>query len=258
MKPARCLLLTVFLVLLLAGFLQAGESRLVFQTSTLQALMDGVYDGDLTYNELARHGNFGIGTFNALDGEMIGLDGKFFQIRSDGRVAPVGGDMRTPFAEVTFFNPNRTHILKKPLTYQQLTDFITRLLPSANLLYAIKIKGFFPYIKARSVPRQHKPYPPLVEVTKKQSVFEFTNIKGLIVAFRYPPYLAGVNLAGYHCHFISADRQHGGHLLDCRVEGAMVAVDTIPNFYLQLPASQEFFKTDLSKEKQQELEKVEK
>lgn len=259
MRCVRSLFPAFLLALVLAGSLHAAESRQVFQTSTLQALMDGVYDGDLTYNELARHGNFGIGTFNALDGEMIGLDGKFFQIRSDGQVSPVPGNMRTPFAEVTFFNANRTQRLGKPLTYQELTDFITRLLPSSNLLYAIKIEGFFPYVKARSVPRQHKPYSPLVEVAKKQSVFEFTNVKGVIVAFRYPQYLAGVNMAGYHCHFISADRQHGGHLLDCRVEGgAAVAVDTIPNFYLRLPESQEFLGKDLTKEKQHELEKVEK
>jgi acetolactate decarboxylase len=219
--------------------------------------MDGVYDGDLTYTELARHGDFGIGTFNALDGEMIGLDGKFFQIRSDGRVSPVAGDMRTPFAEVTFFKADGTHMLEKPLTYRQLTDYISKLLPSPNLLYAIRIEGFFPYVKARSVFRQQQPYPPLVEVAKKQSVFEFTQVKGVIVGFRYPQYLAGVNMAGYHCHFISADRQHGGHLLDCRVEGATVAIDTIPNFYLRLPQSQEFLGKDLTKEKQHELEGVE-
>jgi acetolactate decarboxylase len=148
-------------------------------------------------------------------------------------------------------------MLEKPLTYRQLTDYISKLLPSPNLLYAIRIEGFFPYVKARSVFRQQQPYPPLVEVAKKQSVFEFTQVKGVIVGFRYPQYLAGVNMAGYHCHFISADRQHGGHLLDCRVEGATVAIDTIPNFYLRLPQSQEFLGKDLTKEKQHELERVE-
>jgi acetolactate decarboxylase len=257
MRSVRCLFLTFLLALVLAGSLHAAGSGLLFQTSTLQALMDGVYDGDLTYNELARHGDFGIGTFNALDGEMVGLGGKFYQIRSDGRVYPVDRSMKTPFAEVTFFKANQTHMLEKPLTYRQLTDYITTLLPSPNLLYAIRIEGFFPYVKTRSVPRQDKPYPPLAEVAKKQSVFEFTKVEGVIVAFRYPQYLAGINLAGYHCHFISADRQRGGHLLDCRVEGATVAVDAIPNLYLRLPETQAFLRQDLSKEKKHELEKVE-
>ncbi len=258
MRSVRSLFLAFLLVLVLAGPLPAAESRVLFQTSTLQALMGGVYDGDLTYGQLARHGNFGLGTFNALDGEMIALNGKFYQVRSNGRVYPVKPSMKTPFAEVTFFKANRTYLLKQPLTYRQLTDYITTLLPSPNLIYAIRIEGFFPYVKIRSVPRQGKPYPPLAEVAKKQSVFELSKVKGVIVAFRYPQYLAGVNLAGYHCHFISADRRHGGHLLACRVERATVAVDVIPDLYLRLPETKAFLRQDLSQEKTPELKKVEK
>jgi acetolactate decarboxylase len=258
MRPVRCLFPAFILALCLVGSLHAAQkSHQIFQTSTLQALMDGVYDGDLTFEELARHGDFGLGTFNGLDGEMIGLNGKFYQIRNDGRVTPVARTMKTPFAEVTFFKTTETHQLKKPLTYRQLTDYITTLLPSPNLLYAIKIEGFFPYVKTRSVPRQHKPYPPLAEVAKNQAVFEFANVKGVIVAFRYPQYLSGVNLAGYHCHFITADRRGGGHLLDCWVKGATVAVDTISKLDLRLPETEEFMRTDLTKERQNELEKIE-
>jgi acetolactate decarboxylase len=70
-------------------------------------------------------------------------------------------------------------------------------------------------------------------VAKKQSEFEFTNIKGVIVAFRYPQYLGGINLAGYH-HFITADRQGVGHL---RLPGGedTLALHTIPNLDLRLP-----------------------
>jgi acetolactate decarboxylase len=257
MRSVRCLFLASLLVLALAGSLPAAESRLLYQTSTLQALLGGDYDGDLTYRQLARHGDFGIGTFNALDGEMIGLNGKFYQIRSNGRVYPVTPSMKTPFAEVTFFKASQTHHLEKPLTYRQLTDYINTLLPSPNLLYAIRIEGFFPYVKTRSVPRQKKPYPPFTDVTKKQSMFEFTRVRGVIVGFRYPQYLSGVNPAGYHCHFISADRRHGGHLLDCRVEQATVAIDAIPDLNLRLPETKAFLRQDLSTEKKHEIEKVE-
>jgi acetolactate decarboxylase len=257
MKYVRSLFLAFLLALVLTGLLRGAESQTLFQTSTLQALMNGVYDGDLTFSALARHGDFGIGTFNALDGEMIGVDGIFYQIKSNGRVSSVAGSMKTPFAEVTFFKANWTHMLEKPLSYQELTHYITKLLPSPNLLYAIKIEGFFPYVKARSVPRQPKPYLPLAQVARQQAVFEFTRVKGVIVAFRYPAYLAGVNLAGYHCHFLTADRQGGGHLLDCRVEGATVAVAAVPALELRLPETREFLRTDLSTEKPHELEKVE-
>jgi acetolactate decarboxylase len=220
--------------------------------------MAGVYDGDLTFQSLARHGDFGLGTFEALDGEMIALDGAFYQIKADGRVSPVAGSMKTPFAQVTFFKPGRTHMIEMPLTYQQLLAYVDRLLPSHNLPYAIRVEGLFTSVKTRSIPRQQKPYPPLAQAAKKQAVFELANVKGVIVAFRYPAYLAGVNMPGYHCHFITADRRAGGHLLDCRVEGATVAVDALANFCLRLPDSQEFLQSDLAGDRRHELEKIEK
>ena len=257
-KSRRALVLALCLAFCLtAGALQAGEPRRLFQTSTLQALMAGVYDGDLTFQALARHGDFGLGTFDALDGEMIALDGTFYQVKANGRVSPVAGSMTTPFAEVTFFKAGRTHMIDMPLNYQQLLDYVDRLLPSSNLPYAIRIDGLFTSVKTRSVPRQQKPYPPLAQAAEKQAVFELTNVKGVIVAFRHPAYLAGVNMPGYHCHFITADRRAGGHLLDCRVEGATVAVDALPNLFLRLPDSQEFLKSDLTGDRRHEMEKVE-
>lgn len=258
MKSRRSLVLALCLALCLgAAPLHAAETRRLYQTSTLQALMAGVYDGDLTFQELAQHGDFGLGTFDALDGEMIALDGAFYQIKADGQVYPVTGAMKTPFAAVTFFKAGWTHMIEMPLKYQQLLDYVTKLLPSPNLPYAIRIEGLFPYVKARSIPRQQKPYPPLAQAAEKQAVFELANVKGVIVAFRYPAYLAGINPLGYHCHFITADRRAGGHLLDCRVEGATVAVGALPNFFLRLPNSQEFLKSDLTGDRRHELEKVE-
>ena len=123
----------------------------------------------------------------------------------------------------------------------------SRLPPSPNLPYAIRIDGRFTSVKARSIPRQQKPYPPLAAAAEKQAVFELANVKGVIVAFRYPAYLAGVNMPGYHCHFITADRRAGGHLLDCRVEGATVAVDALANFFLRLPDTPGVFNVGLNR-----------
>jgi acetolactate decarboxylase len=258
MRSSRALVLAVCLAIGLgAASLHAAEPRGLFQTSTLQALMAGVYDGDLTFQELARHGDFGLGTFDALDGEMIALDGAFYQIKADGRVYPVTGGMKTPFAAVTFFKTDRTHLIEMPLNLRELLDYVTKLLPSPNLPYAIRIEGLFPHVKARSIPRQQKPYPPLAQAAEKQVVFDLANVKGVIVAFRYPAYLAGLNPLGYHCHFITADRRAGGHLLDCRVEGATVSLDALPEFFLRLPGNQEFLKSDLTGDRRPELEKAE-
>ena len=238
--------------------LQAADRPPLFQTSTLQALMGGVYDGDLTMQELARHGDFGLGTFDALDGEMIGLDGVFYQIKADGRVYPTTGAMKTPFAEVTFFKPATTITLPRSMTYKELTDHITGVRPTANLPYALRVEGVFSAVKVRSVPRQQQPYPPLAEVAKQQEVFELTNVRGVIVGFWHPAFLAGVNLAGYHCHFITADRRAGGHLLDCRVEQGSLALDPMAAFFLRLPQHQAFLQAELAGDYSRELEKVEK
>ena len=77
------------------------------QFSVIDALLAGNYDGSLTCGELRRHGDFGIGTFDALDGEMTVLDGVVYAIRSDGRVEKVADSETTPFATVTFFDSDR-------------------------------------------------------------------------------------------------------------------------------------------------------
>jgi acetolactate decarboxylase len=258
MKSKRALVLALCLAFsLAAGTFGAAEPGRLFQTSTLQALMAGLYDGDLTFQELARQGDFGIGTLDGLDGEMIALEGAFYQIKADGCVSSVPGSMKTPFAAVTFFKAGRTHMIEMPLNYQQLLDYIDKLLTSPNLPYAIRVEGRFTAVKTRSIPRQQKPYPPLAQAAQKQAVFELANVNGVIVAFRCPAYLAGVNMPGYHCHFITADRRAGGHLLDCQVEGATVAVNALPNFDLRLPENQEFLHTDLTGDRRRELERIE-
>lgn len=259
MKIARSLVLVLFLIGSIAfNSLEAAPRGVLFQYSTIQALMDGVYDGDLTYGELKQHGDFGIGTCNALDGEMIALDGKFYQVKADGVAYPVPDAMKTPFADVTFFKPEKTVRVSEPLNCQQLKTYLEKLLPSPNLIYALRIEGVFPYVKARSIPRQRQPYPPLVAAAKNQSIFEFHNVRGVMVGFWAPKYLAGVNVTGYHLHFITADRRAGGHLLDCRIENARVAMGQIGDFYLMLPKTAAFYERGLTRDREKEIGQVEK
>jgi len=189
---------------------------------------------------------------------MIGLEGKFYQITAQGLVNVVDDEMKTPFAVVTFFEPDRTVLLPGTLDYGKLEEYLDRLLPTKNIFYAIKIEGVFEYVKTRSVPRQNKPYLPLVEVLKNQPTFEFRKVKGTVVGFRCPLYVTGINVPGYHLHFIREDRKAGGHLLECRLENVRVEIDHTLQFYMVLPEDVEFYKADLGKEKHQELEKVEK
>src|ERR1700733_13521180 len=107
----------------------------VYQTSTMAALLDGIYDGDVTIAELLGHGDFGLGTFNHLDGEMVVLDGTCYRLRADGSATVAGPDDLTPFAAVTQFTADTT-IEVVSATKPKLTEIIDKQIPSENLLYA--------------------------------------------------------------------------------------------------------------------------
>jgi acetolactate decarboxylase len=79
------------------------EAHVLFQASTIAALLHGAYDKDVTFGELAEHGDLGLGTLNGLDGEMIALDGRFYRADVDGGIHPVPATARTPFAVVAWF-----------------------------------------------------------------------------------------------------------------------------------------------------------
>ena len=251
--------LIVILAILICGRAYAQKNEEVFyQTSTINALLDEVYDGNVTFKELKRHGDLGLGTFNNLDGEMIGLDGEFYQIKADGIAYPVDDLMKTPFAVVTFFESDKTKVLNKSINYDQLKLSLDNMLPTENIFYAFKIEGTFKYVKTRSVSGQNKPYPPLVEIVKDQPIFEFHDIKGTLVGSWFPGYMNGINVPGYHFHFITEDKKAGGHLLECQTENISIGIDYTSNSYLALPEDEEFYKAELSKENLAVLEKVEK
>jgi len=237
---------------------RGNDSDVLYQISTIDALLQGVYDGVLPVAELETHGDFGIGTFDRLEGEMLALDGNYYQIKTDGIAYPVSGETTTPFATVTYFEVDENFRLDEPANLTELEDTVDLKLPSENLFYAVRIEGNFSSVKARSVPRQEKPYPKLADAVSTQSVFEFENVNGTLVGFRTPEYAKGVNVPGYHLHFITADRSAGGHVLDLEIENGVASVDITRSFLMELPASGDFYDVDLGQDLQDDLEKVEK
>lgn len=218
-------ILFIFLFASAISFSQKTDA--LFQYSTIGALMNGNYDGSLSFKELSSKGNFGIGTIDNLDGEMIALDGIFYQINNKGKVIEVSNDKETPFAIVTFFKVDKTMHLSDRITSAAMTALLNKLLEGTNYPVAIKITGEFENIKTRSVPPQKRPYPLLTEAVKGQSVFSYSNIKGTLVGFYFPKYFEGVNMPGYHFHFISDDRTKGGHVMDYIINNPKI----MPNFY---------------------------
>ncbi len=234
-----------------------ADDDILFQVSTIDALLQGVFDGFYSFDDLMTHGDFGIGTFDSLDGEMVALDGDYYQVKADGVAYPVQGNTTTPFSTVTYFQADQTIAIENAGNFSQLSSQLDKKLPSKNMFYAIRIDGTFPYVKTRSVPRQEKPYPRLADATKNQSVFEFSNVTGTVVGIWAPEFSKGLNVAGYHLHFITADRKAGGHILDLQVDKAEAKVDITPGFAMQLPTTGDFYNVDLTQDLQSEIKKIE-
>ena len=253
----RLLCLAFVICLLVSGCVTASRD-VVFQTSTIDALLAGVYDGDMSCHNLLKRGDFGIGTFNCLDGEMVLLDGNIYQIKADGKVYQPAPSVKTPFATICKFSTDRAIPVKTGSDYETIENLINEYAPNQNLFYAIKITGQFRSMKTRSVPGQQKPYPPLKEVTRNQPEFYMKDISGTIVGFRCPPYVKGINVPGYHLHFISNDRTQGGHVLNFEIVDGKCEIDVLNQYFLMLPVNtKEFAKTDLSRDRSEELKDVE-
>ena len=248
--------LALLLILILSGCTTAPKNTLT-QISTIDALLAGAYDGQMTLGKLKTRGDFGIGTFDALDGELILLDNTVYQARADGSVHIMPDGATTPFATVVQFDPDQSIPLIGPFTEKGLEQQIDQLAPNRNLFLAVRIDGCFDSIKIRSVPKQTKPYPPLADVAEQQTVFEHTDIAGTLLGFRCPAFVKGINVPNYHLHFISNDRTIGGHVLDLSVTKATLRLDRCNKFFMELTERNDFSALDLTQDRSLELEKVE-
>jgi acetolactate decarboxylase len=224
------------------------EHHVLFQASTIGALLDGAYDGDLSFAELAEHGDLGLGTLNGLDGEMIALDGRFYRADVDGAVTAVGAEARTPFAVVARFEPSIEARIEGPLDHEGLLARLDRLIPAGAASCAIRLDGRFASVRARSVPRQSPPYRPLTEVVAEQHVFELDDVEGTMLGFRFPDYAEGIEVGGYHLHFIDAARERGGHVLGLRSHGLRARLDPSSELHVELPPHVDLADPDLAAE----------
>jgi len=238
--------------------LHAGhEHHVLFQASTIGALLEGAYDGDLSFAELAEHGDFGLGTLNGLDGEMIAIDGRFYRADVDGEVGEVEASARTPFAVVTRFEPAIDRRLDGPLDHETLLARLDTLIPPGAASCAVRLDGCFELVRARSVPRQRPPYQPLTEVVAEQHVFELEDVEGTMLGFRFPDYVEGIEVSGYHLHFISADRRRGGHVLGSRSSRLWARLDPSNDLHIELPPAVELADPDLAAATHAAIDRVE-
>ncbi len=240
----------------LAQFFQNNADTL-FQVSTSSALVEGIYRGAVPISTLREHGDLGLGTFEDLDGEMIIVDGKVFQARSDGSVRPVKDDVKTPFAVIAQFTPDHSQTLYKCDGYKRIRQEFDRVRESANLFYALRVKGVFETMQVRAVCKTEEGVP-LVKAAAVQPEFTYQNVEGTLVGFWSPEYAKSFNVPGYHLHFLSKNHDKGGHLLDCSAKELKLEIHKETKLSLVLPQTREFLEADLSHDPAADLEKAEK
>src|ERR1700683_1870818 len=228
----------------------------LFQVSTSAALVEGIYQGAVRVSRLLQHGDFGVGTFTDLDGEMVVLDGVCYQVAPTGAIAPVEGERLIPYAVVTRFSSSFRKKHQRIPTFDDLVQVCDQLRDSNNVFYAFRVNGTFDTVKIRV----RKPVPEgtlLKTAASAQQEFHFEDLPGTLVGLWSPAFAASFSVPGYHFHFLSEDRQHGGHVLDCRASEVEIDGCAITEMHVSLPETEQFLAADLSRDSVEDLLNVE-
>jgi acetolactate decarboxylase len=269
MKPAFVVLWTAILTAVLTGCSSpmtpvapktnggsahdVSDDDALVQYSLIAALATGDYAEGASLRKVLADGDFGIGTFDRLDGEMIVLEGQMYQALADGTVRTADLDGTTPFAAVTFFQKDGQMKDVAAATLEDLDKQLDRQLPRHNSPYAIRIDAAFTELTLRSVPAQSPPYQPLVDVVKHQATWQHRDLRGTMIGLRCPSWVGTLNVAGYHWHFLSDDHQIGGHVLACQFREGLLRYDECTTLVIRVPASRAFDDFDADKIKHEDI-----
>ena len=228
----------------------------LFQVSTAGALVQGVHNKAVTVGELKTHGDFGLGTFEGLDGEMIVVDGRFYHAHPDGSVTVPGDAAPVPYAVVTNFHPRHRAAVGPVASFAALTAELDRMRRSDNLFFAVRLDGRFDEIHMRVACKVASGVS-LTEAAARQAEFRLRDTQGTIVGFWSPTYSRSIAVTGWHLHFLSADRGQGGHLLGCRAAHLEASAQDLDDLRLAIPETRQFLHADLTRDPTAALDKAE-
>ena len=224
--------------------LRPRADKAIQQFSFVDALVVGLFDGAFDAATVASHGSVGVGCGDALDGELVLIDGAFFRCRADG-VTAVEPGASIPFAEVALFEPTFTQTLSGPITEAEFEALVDALVPSHNLFYAIRVDGEFASVTVREAVRQQRPYRGLAEAVGDQHEATIGATTGTLLGFKGPDVFQGLSVADYHLHYISSDRQIGGHSMDFELTNGTLTIEAYANFTLRLPQTESYLSAEL-------------
>jgi acetolactate decarboxylase len=223
-------------------------NREFYHYSIWAALVNKVYDGNLTVKEAKEHGDIGLGTYNGVDGELILLDGVFYHVPSSGVVSIADDSTHIPYLNATFFNKDLSFAINGPVYYDSLRKLVQQKFPSRNFFYAFKIHGEFDSLKLGSLYKQERPYSEgLDSLMPKRPKFDHTNLTGTMVGFYCPDFIGDINVAGFHLHFLSDDKKVGGHVMELRGKNFKVDMGKLTEYRFVLPDKTDFDTIDLDK-----------
>lgn len=230
----------------------------LFTVGVGAGLIGGLYDGSYPYGLLKQHGNFGLGAPDKLDGELVVFQGKIYQTQHTGKTFVVDDRQLTPFAMVHFFQRDSKITVGNAMDKGSLLHYLDSVLTNVNGLYAIHISGKFSYIKTRAFPpvKAHE-HTPLASMLNLQQFFEFNNVKGDLIGYRLPSFMDNTNISGYHFHFLSAQKDAGGHIIDVKADSLTIEIDKLDSYTIHVPSTNDFEQFDFKKNREEDIKSVE-
>lgn len=233
------------------------EKKFIYQTGTINSLLEAVYAGDINMNALLKHGDFGLGALNDIDGELIVYNGICYRADAHGNLHKLTHTNYTPFAMVNKFEPEHTFYINN-LNFEELETQIAKYFPSLNLIYAIKISGSFKHLDLRSEYCTCRPYKRLTEILPSlQTTFERDNINGVMIGVWFPEYLSQLNVPGFHFHFLDDKLTTGGHVFGVDLIDAKVELQILYGLQVELIQNDDFYNAELNRQNKAEVAQVE-
>lgn len=233
----------------------------MYQVSTLQALALGYSRAVINVGKLLQEGDTGLGTFEDVNGEMIVMEGQCYRADQEGNVTVVAHETGVPFAAVgTLCNGQRLS-LKDMADIDSLRLELTRKIEEnfgLNSMHIVRIDGHFEKVDARSEAPYRSHHISLKEVLgQTQKAFLFERIRGSLIGVYFPDYMDGINMPGWHLHFLSEDRSKGGHVFNVSIRNGEAIINKINSIKIDLPKSAAFDTYSLKQDMQDEIKSVE-
>lgn len=224
----------------------------IFQFSSINALMSGVFTGFFDVSAIKACGNFGLGCSNGLTGEMIVDNNDVLEAKDKHPIRLMGDHEKLPFAQVTTFIAEKefeARLVNKNNLYSILSQHILL----DNIFLAVKITGLFDKIKVRTPNDNGTVYKDAVEVSENQIVRDFESIEGSLIGFWTPHFFENISVAGFHVHFLSEDKQIGGHVIDFDLQEGVISYETKLKLNVELPSDSDYLKKDLDIDNMDEI-----